>query len=48
MKKIFAAMMAVLWTIFLVGCSSKVMKLGFIGDIMAHDVNFKMKDYSVM
>ena len=33
---------------FLCSCSSEILELSFIGDIMAHDVNFKMKDYSVM
>lgn len=33
---------------FSVGCSSEVLKFSFIGDIMAHDVNFMMKDFSVM
>lgn len=34
--------------VFLCGCSSQVLKLSFIGDVMAHDVNFNMKDFSVM
>ena len=33
---------------FLCSCSSEILELSFIGDIMAHDVNFKMKDYFVM
>lgn len=48
MRKIFSANFILLIILFFYSCSSQVLDLSFVGDIMAHDVNFKMKDYSVM